>query len=325
MNENEQIKNEEEISLLDLFAVLLRYRKLIIGITLAFILLAVAVYNIYPVYRYNKAQKNIPLFEGRIIIAIKQHMLNYIARNPEYFINRPDVVLDSLREAGMDNFRYDGNKSVSLTDEAERTKAMYLINQIYIMNKNLKGVYNDEGARIFQVITNATAIPKDAKKFETVVKDGFTVEVYYKNKDPEFIRSFFQNIIIHGNEIAGDYIRSLGEAVVNNYEQIMDGTNTGLSWQSAMGNNLFYYGYIKNFLEGKETILTAVGEPVIVKPEIFLSSFKTNLKKKCVVLPFAGFILSIVLAFGLYVINNIKNNEEAMKKIRDAMGNFGGK
>ena len=324
MNENEQIKNEEEISLLDLFTVLLRYRKLIIGITLAFIILAVAVYNIYPVYQYNKAVKNIP-FEGRILILIKQNMLNYMVKNPEYFLNRADVVLDSLREAGMDKFRYDGNKSVSLTDEADRTKALYLINQIYIMNKNLKGVDNDEGARIFQVITNYTSISKSAKKFETLVKDGFSVEVYYKNKDPEFIRSFFQNLINHGNEMAGDYIRSLGEAVVYNYEQILEGTHKGLSWESAMGNNIFYYGHIKNFLEGKETILTALGEPVIIKPEIFLSAFQAPLKKKCIVLAFAGFIISIVLAFGLYIIKKIKNNEEAMKKIREAMGNSGGK
>jgi hypothetical protein len=110
---------------------------------------------------------------------------------------------------------------------------------------------------------------------------------------------------------------------VNNYEQIMDGTHKGLSWESAMGNNLFYYAYIKDFLEGKETILTALGEPVITKPEILLSNFQKKILKKCIMLVFAGFILSIVLAFGLNIIRNFKNNEEAMKKIRDAMGNSG--
>jgi len=320
MNDNEQIKNEEEISILDLFTVLLRYRKLIIGITLAFIILAVAVYFIYPVYQYKNAVKNTQV-EGRIIISIKQNMLSYINKNPEYFINRADVILDSLREAGMDEFKYAGIKPISLTDESERTKALYFINQILIMNKDLNGNNNDESERIFQVITNTTTISSKAKKFDTVVKDAYSVEVFFKDKDPEFIRSFFQNLIIHGNKIAGDYIRSLGEAIVNNYEQILDGTHKGLSWESAMGGNLFYYGFIKDYLEGKETIMTALGETVITKPEVFLFTFQNKLLKKCVILVFAGFFLSIFLAFILYALNNIKNNEEAMKKIRDAMGN----
>jgi len=327
MNDNEQNKNEEEISILDLFTVLLRYRKLIIGITLAFIILAVVGYFIYPVYQYNNALKS-SLLEGRIIITIKQTMLNYISRNPEYFINRADVILDSLREAGMEKFKYDGKESVSLTNEAERTKALYLINQIMILNKNLNGEDNEDDKRIFQVITNTTKFTdktNKTKNVETVVKDTVSVQVFYKDKDPEFIRTFFQNLIIHGNEIAGDYIRSLGEAVVISYEQAMNGTHTGLSWENAIGGNLFYYAFIKDFLEGKETILTALGEPVITKPEIFLSTFRKNLLKKCVYLAFAGFFLSIVLAFGLYFINKIKNNEETMKKIRDAMGNSDGK
>jgi len=320
MNDNEQIKNEEEISILDLFTVLLRYRKLIIGITLTFIILAFALYFIYPVYQYNKAVKDI-LLEGRIIISIKQNMLNYVTKNPEYFINRADVVLDSLREAGMDKFEYDGKNSVSLTDESERTRALYLINQILILNKNLNGEDNEEEDRKFQVITNTTKIPKTTMNVETIVSDNYSVEVFYKGKAPELIRSFLKNLIIHGNEIAGDYIRSLGEAVVINYEQIMDGTHKGLSWENAIGNNLFYYAFIKEFIEGKETIMTALGEPVISKPEIFLSTFQKKLIKKCVILAFAGFFLSYVFAFILNIIRNLKNNEEAMKKIRDALGN----
>jgi len=318
MKDNEQIKNEDEISLLDLFTVLLRYRKLFFGIILVFIILAVAGYFIYPVFQYNNAVKN-RLVEGRIIISIKQNMLNYISKNPEYFINRADVILDSLREAGMYNFNYADEKTVSLTDEAERSRALYLINQILIMNKDLNGNEKDENDRIFQVITNNTTISSKTKKFEVVVRDNFSIEVFYKNKDPEFIRSFFQKLIIHGNEIAGDYIRSLGEAIVINYEQIMDGTHKGFSWESAMGGNLFYYAYVKEFIEGKETIMTAIGEPVITKPEIYLSTFREKIFKKCVVLVFAGVFLSFVLAFILNIIRNIKNDEETMKKIRDAM------
>jgi hypothetical protein len=324
MKDNEQIKNEDEISLIDLFAVLLRYRKLIVGITLTLIILSVVGYFIYPVQKYNSAIKNRPV-EGRIIISVKQSMLSYMTKNPEYFINRADVILDSLREAGMDKFEYAGKMSVSLTDEAERTRALYLINQIFILNKNLDGKDNKDSDRIFQVITNTTKNPDTGKYVETVVKDNYSIEVFYKDKSPELIRSFLQNLIIHGNEIAGEYIRSLGETVVINYEQIINGTHTGLSWEGAIGGNLFYYAFIKDFLEGKETILTALGEPVITMPDISLSSFQKKLFKMSIILVFAGFFLSIVLAFGLNAIRNIKNDEEAMKKIRDAMGNSGEK
>jgi len=320
MNDNAQNKNENEISLLDLFAVLLRYRKLIVGITLAFIILTVVGYFIYPVHQYKNAMKT-RLLQGRIIISIKQNMTNYITKNPEYFINRADVVMDSLRDAGMDKFEYAGNRTVSLTDEAERTRALYLINQILIMNKSLNGKDNKEDDRKFKVITNTTKIPGTSRNIDTVVKDVFSIEVIFKDKDPELIRFFFKNLIIHGNEIAGDYIRSQAESIVYNYEQIMNGNQKGKSWEDAMGNNLFIYAYIKNFLDGNETILTALGEPVITKPEIYLSAFKSKYKRTGVLLIFAGFFMALFLAFILNIIRNIKNDEEAMKKVRDAMGN----
>jgi hypothetical protein len=323
MNENTQ-NQIEEIRLLDLFTVLLRYRKLIVSITLAFIILAVAGYFFYPVNQYKNTMKE-TLVQGRIIISIKQSMLNYVSKNPEYFINRADVVMDSLRAAGMDKFEHAEKKTVSLTDESERTRALFLINQILIMNKSPTGKAYEEDNRKFHVITNTTKIPGTTKNVETIIRDNSSVEVLYKNKDPEFIRSFFHNLIFFGNEIAGEYIRSLGEAIVTNYEQIMDGTHKGLSWESAMGENIFYYAYMKNFIEGKETILTALGEPVITKPEIYLTTFQKEFIKKGVILVFAGFIMAVLLAFILNAIRNIKNDEEAMKKIREAMENSAGK
>jgi len=318
MNENAQIKNEEEISLLDLFTVLLLYRRLIIGITLVFIGLAVAGYFIYPAYQYKNAIKS-SMVQGRIIISIKQNMQNYMTKNPEYFINRADVIMDSLQEAGMKEFAYSRKESVSLIDEAERTKALYVINQILIMNKNLNGKENNEKDRRFQVITDKT---RDVK---TVIKDIYSIEVLYKDKDPDLIRSFLKNLIIHGNIIAGDYIRSLAETTVNNYEQIMKGTHTGISWENAMGGNIFYYAYIKDFLDGKETILTAIGEPVITEPNISPAIYKSGYKMIGIILVFVGFILALIIAFVLNTIRNIKNDEEAMKKIRDAIGNSGEK
>jgi len=251
-------------------------------------------------------------------------MLNYVPKNPEYFINRADVVMDSLRDAGMNKFEYAKKKTVSLTDEAERTRALYYINQILIMNKSLNGKDKKESDRRFQVITNTTKIPGTTRNVDTVVKDGYSIEVFYYDKDSELIHFFFQNLVIHGNKIAGDYFRSLAEAAVNSYEQIMDGTNKSLLWQNE-GNNLFYYTSLKDFLDGKETILTAIGEPVITEPEILFSTFQKDFQIKGIILVFVGFILGVILAFVFNTIRNIKNDEESMKKIRDAIGNSGGK
>jgi hypothetical protein len=318
MKDDVQIQKEDEVSLLDLFTVMLRYWKFITGITLAFIVLAISGYFIYPNYKYNNAVKN-KLVQGRIIISIKQNMLGYITKSPEYFINRADVVMDSLREAGMDKFEYAKKNTVSLTDETERTRALYLINQILILNKGLNGKDYNESKRIFQVITNKT------KEVQTVVRDDYTIEVIFKNKDAELIRSFLQRLVVRANEIAGEYIYTFAEAIVDNYEQIMSGSHTGLSWENAMGNNLFIYAYVKNFLEGKENVFTALGEPVITEPDISLFIFQNNYTQIGIILVFVGFFLSIVFVFILNVIRNIKNDEESMKKIRDALGNSGGK
>jgi len=313
MNDNAKIQNEEEISLLDLFAVLLRYRKIIIGIMLTLIVLVVIGYFIYPVRQYKYAVKN-RMVQGRILISIKQSMLNFTSKNPENFINRADVVMDSLREAGMKEFKYSGNKTISLTNEADRKRALYIINQILIMNKSPNGKDYNESKRIFQVITNTT---RDVK---TVVRDNYTVEVLFKDKDPELIISFFKRLVVHGNEIAGDSIRSLAEVIVNNYEQIMDGAHAGRSWEDVMGGYFLYYAYVKDFLDGKESVLTAVGEPVIIEPDIFLDYFQKSYIPMGVILVFAGIFLAVFLAFVLNTIRSIRNDEQAMKKIYDAMG-----
>jgi len=319
MNDNAQIKNEDEISLFDLFTVLLRYWRLIAGIPLVLIILAVIGYFIYPIQQYNNAVKNC-LVQGRIIVSINQNISWYMSQNLESFINRADVVLDSLREAGMNEFEYANNNTVSLTNEAERARALYIIDQVLILNKSLNGENKKDKDRIFQVITDKT------RDVQTVVRDKNTYEILYKNKDQELIKSFFQRLIVHGNEFAKDYIRTYVEEFVNYYEQVMDSPYiVGKSWQDAMGGNFGNYVFYKNFLDGKEIILNVIGEPIITKPDIYLVSFQSSYRLKGVIIVFAGFFLSIVFAFILNVIHNIKNDKEAMKKINDALGKFGDK
>jgi len=136
MNDNDKIQNEDEISLLDLFTVLLRYRKFIIGITLAFIILAVAGYFIYPAYQYKDAMKDIKT-QGIMQVEIVQKAQTYVSQSLDSFILHPDNIYDSLYKAGMKNFSYIGG-AVSLDDE-NKTTIMYLINLFWIQNLDLNG------------------------------------------------------------------------------------------------------------------------------------------------------------------------------------------
>ena len=310
---NEKLdQTDTEISLVDLFAVLLRYRKLIIGITLFAVILAVAGYFFYPSYQYNKVLKNPQTTMGRALFTVKPMVRGYVPYTLETFFNNAEVVLDALREAGMDTFEYGRDRAVSLVDETERTQALSMINQRYIKNMNLSG--KEYGSRIFQIITNTT------KDVTTVVRDIYTIEVVFSHADYALVEAFLQRLFVRGNAGVEDYVRPVAESLVSNYERLLNDRNASEAVRQALERDFQVYSFLRDFLAGKETLLSEIGAPVLTQPEVFLSVYKDRYKMRGIIIMFAGLFLSVFLAFAFNAIRSIKNDAEAMSKIHDALG-----
>jgi len=313
MNDNVKTK-EEEISLFDLFTVLLRYRKLIIGITLVFIILAVAGYFVYPEYQYKKEKAGL-LSQGKIQIEIAPRARPYVSQSLDKFIFRSDLIYDSLYAAGMKNFSYQGDK-IPLDDE-NKVKIMYLIDMLWIKNIDPRGdiYFKKEQDKIFNVTNTGTK--------ENISKENisYVYEVSLKNKDKELIEKFLYSIYRSVTVNVENNMRSSAQIMVNNYERLIRLTGASESIKSMLEKDFDTYTYFKDFLDGKEIVVRLVSEPVFVEGINSLSFYKELYPKTGIIFSFAGLFLALMLSFVLNAIRIIKHDEEAMKKIRDALEN----
>jgi LPS O-antigen subunit length determinant protein (WzzB/FepE family) len=317
MKENVPIQNEDEISLLDLFAMLLRYRKLIAGITLLFIMLAIAGYFIYPAYKYKKALATVHT-QGIMQIEIVQKAQLYISQSLDSFINLPDIIYDSLYAAGMETFKYKGGE-IFLNDE-NKTTVMYLINLFWIQNLDLDGNIlvqkGQEHKKIFNVRKTGVS---------TGTNTSSVYEVTLKDKDSDMIKKFMEFIYKLCTVKVEENLRTNAEMMVNNYERLINSSRVSESMQMILEKDFDAYVFLKNFLDGKEVVVRLIGEPVIILSPVSLTLLKSQYKKTGIIIVFAGFFMAVMFAFALNTIRNIKNDEEAMKKIHDALRNSGGK
>jgi len=304
MNDNTETQKDDEISLLDLFTVLLRYRKLIAGIIFAFIILAAVGYFIYPNYKYNKSLET-NILHGIFQLEIVPKAQAYISQGLEQFIVRPELLTDSLYAAKMEEFEFRGGK-IPLSIENKAT-VMYLINLFWLQNLDLNGnIFIEKG--------------KEYTRIFSVRRIGTVIEIIFKDKDPkiikEFLESIFKLVIVNVEE----NLRVNAQLMVTNYERLMNLPKVSESIQMILEKDFDSYIFLRDFLDGKEPVIKRISEPVLTENFFSLSYYRSQYRKTGIIIIFAGFFIAVMYTFALNAVRNIKNDEEAMKKIRDALG-----
>jgi hypothetical protein len=317
---NTEIKKEEEISLLDLFTVLLRYWKLIVCVILGSVVLAGVGYFLFPLYQYKEALKDVKA-HGTLKMEIASKAQAYVSQGLDGFILRPDIIYDLLHAAGMEKFSYSGG-SIPLNDN-NKTIIMYLINLFWIQNLDLNGnIYAEKDH-------NKTFIVRKAgtnTNTNTNANTSSIVEVTLKDKDPVLVQKFLESIYYSCIASVEDNLRGNARMMVNNYERIMGLPKISESMQMILERDFDTYIYLKDFLDGKEVAVKLISEPVFVETPVSLILFKNQYEKRgFLIVIAAGIFLAFLLAFVLNAVRNIKNDEESMKKINDALGNSGDK
>jgi len=312
MENRPELQKDDEISLLDLFALLLRYRKLVICITIISVVLAIAGYFFYPSYQYKNAVKK-GSFQARALFTIKQQALPFVTVSLERIISDEGIILDSLRDAGMDTFQ-----GLSLSDETERSKILFLLNELIEDSKN----------KILIIVssTKYKTETSSASYIQDPLNDNAVV-VLFRNKNFELVKSFIQSLFTRSNEKIVNYLRSDLEAIVQNYERLKDISGGSQAAQQFLAENFAQYTFLKNVLDGKETLLVQIGETVITDEvsQYTLTMLKNRYKIIGVVVVFAGIFIACFIVFLLNAVDNIKKDEEAMKKIRGALENSNNK
>jgi len=295
-------RRNDEIDLLDLFLVLVRYRKLILGLTAAAIGIAVLGYFFYPAYQYRQAvEKSIP--EARLQV-MENEILGVSSENYnlQAIFMRPELVLKALQQAGYAEYQFYGNVAADLQDAEDQPRALYLIEQRLIKNQNTDEEPLPERSRLFAVRES---------------KNG--VELAFKNEDTEKARIFVEALYQLGNEVMEQKLKASMETITAAHEQLLAIENPGENLAQRIVAEQQRYDQAKKILSGEESILIRSGNAYSMQPEISLDSFRDDFKIKAVVLVAAVFLISIFLAFVLNLVSNIRNDEESMRKIRKAL------
>jgi hypothetical protein len=301
MDNNLKKQRTDDNSLFYLLTILLRYRKLIIGTTLISFVLALAGYFIYP------ANQNITQYLASLTFSIRQQARQKIPMDLRSFVNSPDIILDSLRAAGVESFH-----GISLTEEAQTLKALSVISEHLVRNAHLSGAM----LQIANVSNTSNANNQEAI--------ASTVNITFRYNDFNTAEAFVASLFALSNERIEKVVRADMEAMVRHYDQLLSISNPSQSIQEVIVGSYAQYVSFKNILDGNVTVLMQIGEPLIMKEDISEGS-QQRYAFTGIIIVFTGFFVSLFLAFALNIVYNIKNDEDAMRKIRAALEKPGGK
>lgn len=293
---------DDEISLVDLFAVLLAHRRLIIVSTLVALALAVLAYFVYPAYSLAKAERErIVEVNARLMLdaGVKSSVgevegNNFILQS----LNDPATILAALRESG-----YEKLGGISLGSADGQDSALYAVRRRLIENKSATGASLKETSRMYVV-----ALEKGV------------VSIIFKNGEPDRARVFVEALLNKAEDELQQFVLPYVEDVVDAYERLLETANPSEAIEASIAQGYHDYIAAKKMVEGTSSPLVILRKPYLLIPEFSIDEFRADTLKKGVLLVFGVFFMAVFGAFVLQYIESVKKDPAAMAKIRDAMG-----
>jgi TRAP-type C4-dicarboxylate transport system permease small subunit len=294
--ENQEIKqsdSNDEISLIDLLLVLLKFRKMIIGITVTVFCIVIVGYFVYPALQYRlQENKETPTsgLQAVMAVGLVPGADSFLSKNQfGFYFRRPDVIITALEESG-----------VLLSPENRRDWIL-----------PLSGIYDNAKKSIY-------ASPNEKLQIKEDLGAG-VIEIYYKTHDSAQGILFLNNLFILGNEAAETHISSLGKAYIDSFELSFQEPGVSRFEDILARENQDKFFFIRGITSGSIETFAMLVEPYIeTKPLENTTNYKSNYKTMAIVLVLAAFFLSIFFAFLRNTIAGIRENREVMEKIRGA-------
>lgn len=287
-------KENEEISLIDLFTVVIRYRKLIeIGTLIPVILAALYFFIIKP----KKMAAIQPYEDVKAVYTIR---LNYMPQK--------------LNEGITQNYYrwWDWNGRI-LQDFINPT----ILGPIYEKNQFAAACNEGEGeAYINSFVKNGKITCVNS--IDTTYTATINMPVSSEEKLNDFINSFieYEHDLIQ-EKYLGDHIELLKERCERKLKEVENANPETVNFDDIQKAKDILQD-IETYKKENKPFYEIQGKPVIERTVI--NSRKANIKPMLIV-AFGSLFVFIFIAFLLNAIHNIKEDPEASKKIKDAWVN----
>ena len=283
--ENTTIAEEDEISLIDLFSVLIKHRFMIIAGTIAVGVIGIAYLFLLPI----------------LMKSTDKHAVTI-----EYTYQIDSLPLALEQELGFNDQKQ--KVIVSL--------ASYNMNRLTLLADEVKK-YNPFGAELDEMTPYAynryiQTLSKE-KKY-TVTISPMQTELIVTLTVPE---NNISQASLMVNDIVSNTVTEIENYIFPKIDAIEKATNDSLSFVDSGDSSTSTQKLkdtqvqIKNFKTTYEAFLTETGEPFILLEPL-------GRLKKLIIIVFAAFFIFVFIAFLLNAIENIKKDPEASGKIKTA-------
>jgi len=293
--------DEDTISLIDLVAVVLKHRRLIIVATLAAAVLGLLAYFVYPPYSLAKAERerivevNMSLMPGSSFDGGlgEAESTNFLMQS----LTDPANILAALRTAG-----YSTIDKTSIEASADQDKALYTIRRRFMDNKGIDGSPLKETSRLYSVRL-----------------DKAVVSVVFKNGDPDKARAFLNAMLLHVESDQRDFLQPYVESTIESYERLLAVQNPNEAIEANIAQGYRGYSTAKALAAGTANPLTLLRKPYVLVPELSLAAIQKDVLKKAIILVFGVFFMAVFAAFVLQYADTVRKDPESMDKLRDAL------
>lgn len=302
---------DDEIDLIDLFVVLLRYRRMIIGLSLLALVGAGLLYFWWPARQYAEALEKQRL-EAELILNTTPTARQFGAGGELLqLLKKPDMLYQALAEAGYDRVAFampldedaPEDEGVSLTDPAQRPRALSIIQERIIGNRGRDGQALEAEDRIY-----------------SVSGDGNAITLRAWDRDPERAAALLLILSRRCETLLAEVLEPIALSVVDSYDRLLAIEEPSSAVDSAIKQGAAQYDAAQRILSGDRELYYSLGGVSTYERELRLESFRSDMRVKAVVIVMAAFFLAVFLAFLLNAVRQVRANEESMAKIREALG-----
>ena len=280
-------QNEEEISLIDLFAVIIKYRKMIIFGTIAAGIIGIAALFVMP--------KLFPSFNNKEITATYSVKVNPLPRN----------ISSGLAALGINN-------------NFEKTLTSSFINLPFIASEYKKFPFTNKSftSDVFFLNSIVEEIVK-SKKLQIVpaVKTNYyDVILRMPIEKLDTGTDFVKEIVSIDNESVSTVLAETIPLLESNTKELLE----KIEKSTAQVNDLSTIQNLRDLLKDIEMYKEKNINIFELEKEPFVLSIAQGRLKKLIIVVFAAFFLLVFLAFARNAVLNIKADPEASKVISDA-------
>jgi len=292
---------DDTVSLVDLVAVVLRRRRLITVATLGAAALSLALYLVYPQYKMAQAERerivevnmSLMLGSGFRVGVGEAEGTNFLIQS----LYDPASILSALRTAG-----YDHIEKTLINQGADQDKALYTIRRRFMDNRGLDGSPLNENSRLY-----------------SVRQDKGVIIIVFKNGDPEKAKAFLNALETGVKRDLLEFVLPYARATIDSYERLLMVQNPNETIEASIAQGYRDYATAKSLIAGEASPLTLLRKPYVLMPEVSIQAIRKDVLKKCVLLVFGVFFLSVFAAFVLQYVDTVKKDPESMGKIQDAL------